>query len=290
MTYFCQRCRNWFPSFYQDATTVCRFCGTKSATLSNSQMGIDTAALSAVYNFMDLYVQFITNEGLGIPMVEAAACGCPITGTYYSGTEDLIDNLQGHPIKPRTLFHEAETFRVLSYPSIEELTDYIEYFTRLPASVRHNMSVKTEQLTRKFYGGWSSVAQTWMRVFDSIEISGANPWASPPDFVNTNNLQPIPPDRANDEQYIGWLLGEVLHRPDWINSYIGLKMLRDLGYGRTVINNLGFCVSEMSQLGGRVEAGPCNRETSLNMVKQQREQYNMVEQMRINMIQTGKIK
>lgn len=289
MTYFCHNCRNWFPSFYSDATTVCHHCHQKSATLSNSQIGIDNQVLSQVYNFMDLYVQFITNEGLGIPCLEAAACGSPIVATNYSGTEDLIKNLQGKGISPRTLFHEAETSRQLSLPSIDELVEYIEEFTRLPESVRHNMSVRTAKLAVANYGGWSSVAKTWMNIFDDIDISPQNLWKSPPEIIPTEQLQIPPPDKVNDEQFIAWCLGEVLRRPDWINSYAGLKMLRDLSWGRTTVNNLGFFFGEMSQLSMKPQYEQCNRNTIMKMVTDQRNVFNQAENMRSQFIQQGRI-
>lgn len=289
MTYFCHNCRRWFPSFYQDALTICRFCGQKSAPLSNSQIGIATDALSAIYNFMDLYVQFVTNEGLGIPCLEAAACGCPFAATNYSGTEDLIANLSGKPISPRTLFHEAETSRILSYPSIDELVEYISEFVSLPESIRMRMSRSTAELVRQHYGGWESVAKRWMDIFDSIEIPQQNPWASPIDIVPTTQI-PIPPaDRMSDEQFVGWCLGEILHRPDWINSYCGLKILRDLSWGRTIVNNLGFFFGEMSQLSQKTVWEPCDRNKIMQFVKGLREQYNNSEQMRQNYILSGKI-
>jgi glycosyltransferase involved in cell wall biosynthesis len=290
MTYFCHNCQKWFPSFYQDACTKCVHCRQKSAVLSNSQVGVDDQALACVYNFMDLYVQFITNEGLGIPCLEAAACGSPIAATNYSGTEDLINNLNGKAINPRVIFHEAETSRQLSLPSINELVEYIDEFTRLPESVRHNMSVKTANLAVKHYGGWSGVADKWMQIFDSVDISPENLWAASPQIVNTQALQTPPPDKVSDEQFVSWCLGNVLQRPDWVNSYAGLRMMRDLAWGRTVINNLGFFFGEMSQLAQKPTYDRCDRETIMKMVVDMRNNYNASEQMRASYVQQGKIK
>lgn len=288
MTYFCHACKRWFPSFYNDALTLCKFCGQKSAPLSNSQIGIETDALAAVYNFMDLYVQFVTNEGLGIPCLEAASCGVPICGTYYSGVEDLLDNLEGKKISAKH-WYEAETGRQLSYPSVDELVEYIDEFTSLPESIRLRMSRRTAELTRKYYGGWSNVAQKWMDVFDSIDLSPQNPWLSPIDIIPTGGLQPPDQNRVSDEQFIGWCLQEVLHRPDWVNSFTGLKMLRDLSWGRTVVNNLGFFAGEMSQLGAKPVWEACNREKVFQFVCGLREQYNNSEQMRNQYMLNNKI-
>ncbi len=292
MTYHCinKQCNHWFPSFYQDAATACPKCGQKSATLSNSQYGIDKQSLACVYNFMDLYVQFVSNEGLGIPMLEAASCGVPITGTYYSGTQDLIDNLQGHPIAPRTMFVEAETSRELSLPSIRELVDYIEYFSKLPASVRAKLGFTTGELTRQFYGGWSGVAGTWMNVFDSIQIPEGNPWTAQPDFVPTAGIPVYGPDKMSDEQFVSFALADVLHRQDWVNSFVGLKLLRDLSWGRTVTNNLGFFVGEMSQLGAKPMYDQFDRTKLMQSIIDMRNYYNQVEQLRMQKIQEGSIK
>jgi len=290
LTYFCQSCGNWFPSLYQDAATICQRCGQKSAVLSNSNQGIDQQALASVYNFMDLYVQFVSNEGLGIPMMEAAACGVPICGTYYSGTQDLIDNLSGHPIPPRTLFVEAETTRKLSMPSVDALVEYIHKFTSLPESIRAKLGYTTAELTRKCYGGWSSVADNWMDIFDSIKIEEQNQWTAPPELINTGTAQMFGHDKMSDEQYVQYILADVIRRPDWVNAYMGIKILRDLSWGRTVANNLGFFLGEQSQLGGKPRYEPFNREKLLQYAVNLRNIFNEAEQARAQYISQGKIR
>lgn len=287
-TYFCNdgRCGNYFPSFYQDVSVVCPRCHQRSATLSNSQKGIDKPALANIYNLFDLYVQFITNEGLGIPMLEAAACGVPITGTYYSGTKDLIDKLQGHPINPRTMFMEAETGRQLSFPSIDELVSYIDYFVKLPDSIRSRMSFNTAELAKKHYGGWDRFASAWMEVFDGVTVPEISPWLSPIDYVNVDNVQCPGYDKIpSDEQFVAWLLEVVLRRPEWINSYVGLKMWRDLTWGRTTLSNLGFFANDMSTLGCKPVYSMLDRQMLLNMVVEMRKKKNFFEQLRWQHIQ-----
>jgi hypothetical protein len=239
---------------------------------------------------MDLYIQFSSNEGLGIPMLEAAACGVPITGTYYSGTEDLIDNLQGHPIAPRAMYVEAETSRRMALPSIDLLVEYIENFVRLPESVRAKMGFQTAELARRFYGGWKGVARSWMNVFDSIQIPEISQWTAPPDLVNTGTAQVFGQDKMSDEQFVSYALGDVLHRPDWINSYMGLKLLRDLNWGRTTKNTFGFFAGELSTMGVKPEYDIFNREKLLHNVIDMRNYYNASEQARLTYVNEGKIR
>jgi len=57
---------------------------------------------------MDIYIQLSNSEGIGMPSIEAAACGVPIFVVNYSGMEDLVKKLKATPIKVQKLFTESE--------------------------------------------------------------------------------------------------------------------------------------------------------------------------------------
>lgn len=292
-TYFCndERCNHYFPSFYQDVSVVCPRCHQRSATLSNSQKGIDKPALANIYNLFDLYVQFVSNEALGIPTMEAAACGVPITGTYYTGTQELIDKLGGHPINPDKFFIESETGRKLCFPSIDELVSYIDEFVKLPDSIRSRMSFNTAELAKKHYGGWDKFTSRWMEVFDEISPAEPSQWLGPIDYVNVDGIQCPGYDKIpSEEQFVAWLLEQVLRRPEWINSYTGLKMLKELTWGRTTLSNLGFFANDMSMMGCKPQYSMLDRQMLLQMVVEMKKKSNHFEQMRWQHIQQGLIK
>lgn len=290
MTYWCQRCNGWFPAPYQDATTICRHCGSKTAVLSNSQFGVDRRALADIYNLIDLYVQYTTNEGFGAPNLEAAFAGCIVCGTDYAGTTDINKKTDSYAIPVKRFNIEPETGRNIAYPDNDALVNYIRKIYSMPESMRQRIGQKTAELARKNFGTWQDVAGKWMEVIDNIPISENNPWLTPPNIVNTNNIACPSHEQMNDEQFVNWAVGTVLGRSEWINSWRGLKLLRDLGWGRTVVNNLGIFANELSSLGQKPSWEAIDRNKLLQYIIGQRNVFNQAEMGRQQYIKQGRIK
>jgi len=68
--------------------------------------------MAAYYRHIDCLVQPSRGEGVGVPQLEAAACGTPVITTNWSGPADYIDNkgIWGLNIsgKSRTMQNEME--------------------------------------------------------------------------------------------------------------------------------------------------------------------------------------
>ena len=278
LTYFCQNCKYHFPSLYRDVRTVCPRCKQGSATLSSSQTGIDDNALADIYGLFDLYVQYATCEGFGIPAVQAAACGVPVCEVDYSAMTDVVRKLGGYPIPVERLHKECETGRMLAIPDNNKLVEYIQNFIRMPESMRNRKGMEAHQNVMKHYGSWETIAQTWMNVIDQIEPDD-NLWASPPALIPPPSHCPGP-NEMNDEQFVSWLLTTCLNEPRLVNGYIGLKMLRDLTWGRTVKNHLGMFSNDMSSLGVRPRYEAFNRQDLFNQINQARDLANHWERKR----------
>ncbi len=288
-TMFCRNCSFSFPSFYQDVRVICPRCHNGSASFSNSQTGVTREELAATYALMDLYVQYVSNEGQGIPAVEAAVCGIPICATDYSGCSSIVRNVRGFPIPVKTLFCEVETNRQMALPDNQAIIKYITEFVSLPESVRSRMGLNMHINAVQHYGDWSKTAAQWERIFDEIPIQ-EGVWRSPIDYVNVDSVQAPDHTRMSDEQFVNWLLAEVVRRPDWIGSYIGLKMMRDLTYGSISRSQLGFCSNDASMLGSRPIWDIVDRPKMLEYCKQMRNRTNHFELLRNQFIQEGKIK
>ena len=227
-------------------------------------------------------------EGFGSPSIESAMAGCPQTGTYYTGTKEIIDKLEGHPLIVQVFTTEGETGRLFATPDVNELTSYISKFTQLPESIRSRMSFNTVQLARKHYSSWVPIAQKWMDIFDEIQLPESNQWTAPIDIVNINGIRI--PENINDEQFVNFLFNDVLHRPDWSNTYRSLKCLRDLTWGRCVENSLGTLVNELGAFGIKPKYGNYNREIAFNQIAGLRNRYNQCEMMRNQSLIEGRIK
>lgn len=52
--------------------------------------GIETSAMAAMYNALDVYLQPSKGEGFGIPIIEAQACGVPVIVTNCTAMPELV--------------------------------------------------------------------------------------------------------------------------------------------------------------------------------------------------------
>jgi hypothetical protein len=68
-TYTCRHCNNVFPSFFRDAKTYCQ-CGAFAAELPRAEHNLSGKVMGEIMNCFDLYVQYSTNEGFGMPLVD----------------------------------------------------------------------------------------------------------------------------------------------------------------------------------------------------------------------------
>jgi hypothetical protein len=248
--------------------------------------------MADTYGVMDLYVQYANCEGLGVPLVEASVCGIPVCATNYSGMSSVLKNVGGHPIPVLALHTEAETNRLMALPDNTALAEYIREFVAMPETMRSRIGFNTHHKALTHYGSWSKVAQVWMNVFDSVELPEANMWATAPiDFLDINSLPPTPDlARISDEQFVNWLLTQVVRRPDWSQTYIGLKMIRDLIYGNTSKTTLGFMSNDASMLGSRPAWEAVDRDKLYGYAKGLRHKYNQWEAFRHQKIQAGDIR
>ncbi|MDO8137758.1 MAG: glycosyltransferase, partial [Candidatus Brocadiales bacterium] len=97
---------------------------------------IDNAKLPLYYNAADVFVLPSLTEGLGLVLVEAAACNCPIIGTRVGGVVDLMETLgKGILVPPRspealalaikTVFENPEEYNNLRETAIHYSWDSI---------------------------------------------------------------------------------------------------------------------------------------------------------------------
>lgn len=272
-TYKCKNCGDVSPMFFSDAVSTCKKCKQNSCGLVSVQNGVDNKALNLIYNSFDLYIQLATNEGFGMPLLEAAKCGVPCMATDYSAMSSIIRKIGGFPIDNLHMQLEAESGAYKSIPDTEVVKDFwYEYFYIWTEEQRRNQRRKVVKKTNDNFGSWDDTANVWMNYFDSVDINYyESMWKSKPDIKKPSIT---PPKNVSNSEYVRWLITDVMHDPSKIGSNFEAKVIRDLNYG-AILGGYGEDVlNEMSSTNNRRKHQEFNREIAYNRLRSYREKTN----------------
>ena len=241
-TYVCDKCGYVFPAFFNDTITICNRCGGISATLAAVQKGPDSNIMNLIYNLFDLYIQYANSEGFGIPMVEAAACGVPLMAVNYSAMEDVLLKLNGIPVNVLAKTPELETGCLRAIPDNKDCTQKLINFFSLSEYERQKIAENTKKLQLQHYNPENSIKQ-WEKAIDSCPINDL--WQSQPNLHNIPNG--LPPDTISNRDYVKWLISNVLGDNSKLNTYMELRMLRDVTFGAASRGIGGMYFNEEAQ-------------------------------------------
>jgi hypothetical protein len=268
---------------FSDARAFCPRCGKFSVGLPDTQKGATTEQLGQVYNLFDSYIQYSISEGFGMPVVEAAACGVPVMCVDYSAMEDTVRRLKGTPLKVQRVFREPETHYYRVYPDNDYLVEQMAKFTQLPEPVRLRRGREAKNAANKYYT-WDRTAKVWEDHFNSLDLT--NKWGTPP-RIHTPS-QEIPNNLPNPEALVQWGLANILGEPERGDTYMALRMVRDLNYGATTGGTGGMYFNEDSQLGLQQRYRPFTPEDAMHHLAKLCERKNYYEQLRVNWDQAEK--
>lgn len=257
-SYVCQNCKFFMPSFYRDVRSVCPKCKTGNMIFPFAQNGINREELGAVMGLFDAYVQYVTNEGFGLPIVEAAFCGNPVFATNYSAMEDTLKKLGGFKIAPKLLIYECETGRKLAIPDNEDLANQLKQYIDKPESIRNRDRNQIYNAAKKYYSSWDDIAKIWSEAID-LAPKNHTKWNAPPNIIPDINEIPRP-DQVPDEKFVIWAIKNFLGNVGYANRFLGLKMYRDILWGRTNDSRPDAIYGDMSQLGFRPKYAPMDRQ------------------------------
>lgn len=175
-TYLCKQCNNIEACVFSGPKKVCKKCLNKSSVFPSVSNGVSEEQLSDIYNTFDLYVQYAICEGLGIPQVEAGACGIPIATVNYSAMVDIIQKLGAYPVQVKSYFKELETKAIRVYPDNDDLVRIILLHMSKSKEEIIKQKATTRDLTHKHYN-WDYIATIWENYFDSLDFRAD--WTKP---------------------------------------------------------------------------------------------------------------
>lgn len=230
-SYICKECHNPFASFFQDARTVCPFCRSSTAILPSTGKGLTQEDMAKIFNLFDVYVQYSICEGLGMPQVEAAACGIPVMAVDYSAMADVVRKVGGYPIKVERMFREMESGAYRALPDNQDLVNQLYKFLTQPESLRRRRGFQARKGVEQHYN-WDTIGQTWEDHFDSIVLTGKQgKWDSAPNIASQS--QPIP-DNLSNHDFVQFCIHNILQEPRLEHSYLALQLVHNLNYGAMI--------------------------------------------------------
>jgi glycosyltransferase involved in cell wall biosynthesis len=273
-TYMCDNCKSHYPTFFQESRAVCKKCNAPALHTPNTQVFIDSKSLGQIYNLFDIYVQFAGLEGFGMPCVEAAACGVPVMCTNYSAMEDFPETIAAIPIKVIDYVREVETGRFFSIPSKADFVEKLLKFLSLPKLMRDKHRLKVLQACKSNYN-WDKTAQQWMDYFDSVPLRDPREtWYSQPKIHNPPNQIP---DGISNSDFVSWAMYNFMGKPEYVNGYLAMRMLKDLNMGTTLIGGYNTFFTDFAQMSVQGKVQPFGRNELLQYLAQKRQQWNQFE-------------
>ena len=231
-TYVCGRCNSVSCSFFRGPRGLCRECNSMNAILPNTKTGVSEKQLSDIINVFDIYIQYSTNEGLGIPQIEAAACGIPIMTLNYSGMEDIINKCHGINIPIKRMFRDHGTNCLRALPDNDKTAELIMDLVSMPSDMIRMKGNKARKAAEKYYD-WDNVAKIWENHIDNIELTGLQGKWDSPMLPLKEYLPPLPQNYTgmNNTDFVNWIITEILQDPKKLNSRFAHKIIKDLNFG-----------------------------------------------------------
>jgi glycosyltransferase involved in cell wall biosynthesis len=278
MTYICQECHHFFPSFFQDAKMACPRCGRPTAVLSNAQAGVTTEGLSSILNWFDLYVQYSICEGFGMPQVEAGACGIPLLTVDYSAMQSVGKNLKASLIDVPQFMWDAPTHSRRAVPDDNDLINKMLSFIKSAKGVKEKKGMDAYMGVKKYYT-WERTAKIWENYLDGIEPRPlSETWDSGPKIYQPNTNVP---KGLSNEEFVRWIIVNTWREPEKMNSYTALRLLRDLNYGRSIGHTGGVFYNESSHLAQQLKYEPFSHQNAIEKMKEMCEKRNYWEKRRV---------
>jgi hypothetical protein len=192
---------------------------------------------------MDLYVQCAICEGLGMPQVEAAACGVPLASVDYSAMADVVEKTKGFPLKVAKMFYEWETNAYRAYPDNDYAADTFHKVRNLSPSELKYKQEKARSAAEKYFC-WDRTAKIWSDHFESVVFKGnQGKWDSPITIQNFDIPEYNEYPQMNTTQYVEWLCTHVAKSPELFISHFGIEMIEQLNNGITSAFKAGQPIS-----------------------------------------------
>jgi hypothetical protein len=199
-----------------------------SSLLVNSSKGVEEKNLAKILQCFDLFVQYSTSEGFGMPQVESAACGVKVMSVDFSAMSDVCGSVNGILVPVERYFQDHGTQTVRAMPDIQKTAQLMYDYLSKPAPLRYIEENLTRKLVQEKYN-WKDVIAPLIEVFHQLPQKN---WQTPKPILP---IPPMPPEdvlhNIDNYEYTKWIVLDVLRAPKMLHSHTFLKYVHFLDFG-----------------------------------------------------------
>lgn len=174
--YICGACKNYHVSHaYEGEDKACPFCKNKACHTPSVIHGYTDEQLNEIYAMSDLFVLATSNEGLGLPNLEAMAAGKRILTTDYSTCKELADDSGAGYTIPCVKYIEHGTLFYKANIVPNEIAKQICKIYKVKPETRKQMELKGREyvITKHNY---DTLSKEWEERFDGIPVLESVDW------------------------------------------------------------------------------------------------------------------
>jgi glycosyltransferase involved in cell wall biosynthesis len=127
---------------------------------------VDRETLAKIYNAMDVLLAPSTNEGFGIPIIEAQACGVPAITTRWTSMPELVkEGVTGYSVDLKGKWY-TPMLAYSAYPSTDSIYDSM---MRIWNKDRVKMGEEARKFMLEDYDADKIFTEKWMPWLDKVE-------------------------------------------------------------------------------------------------------------------------
>lgn len=228
-TYKCKECLDVSGDILKSNAKCSKCNGPKE--ICSVQDGATNEELNLVYNSADLYVQWASNEGFGIPIIEAAATGLKVITVNYSAPEDIATKIESFPIDPLSLNTNMGMLTLQAIPDNEALIKLLDD----ESSWVYNKEEVVAKLKENY--DWAKTGERWVSLVESMIPK--NCWGETPTLVTPPSF-----DQLKDLpvfEFVKACILNVAQEKDMLGSFAHGEALEHL--------DIGFFIPEDKKTG-----------------------------------------
>lgn len=169
-TYTCLSCGLLAPKVYQGECIRCPHCKERSLYIKSMNMKISEEQLNGIFNVFDVYLQYASCEGAGMPVAEAAACALPTMVIDATAMKDYKNTINSFPIPPSHMFCEPGIQAERACPNNETCVKEIIRLSNQPLEITRREGYRNLELVKKEYC-WDRAVNKWLKAIDECPAS-----------------------------------------------------------------------------------------------------------------------